>query len=47
VGRIVAGERFDVTDRGLVVAMLIPLPPAATLLERLVADGRASACRGG
>ena len=39
--RVVAGERFDVTDRGLVVAMLIPIPPAATLVERLVADGRA------
>ncbi len=39
--RVVAGERFDVTDRGLVVAMLIPIPPAATLVERLVAEGRA------
>lgn len=39
--RIIAGERFEVTDRGLVVAMLIPVPPAATLAERLVADGRA------
>jgi prevent-host-death family protein len=39
--RVIAGERFEVTDRGLVVAMLIPLPPAATLVERLVADGRA------
>jgi prevent-host-death family protein len=39
--RVIAGERFEVTDRGLVVAMLIPIPPAATLLERLVADGRA------
>jgi antitoxin (DNA-binding transcriptional repressor) of toxin-antitoxin stability system len=39
--RIGAGERFDVTDRGRVVAMLIPIPPAATLVERLVAEGRA------
>lgn len=39
--RVVSGERFDVTDRGLVVAMLIPVPPAATLVERLVAEGRA------
>ena len=39
--RVVAGERFEVTDRGRVVAMLIPLPPAATLVERLVAEGRA------
>lgn len=39
--RVVAGERLDVTDRGCVVAMLIPIPPAATLVERLVAEGRA------
>ena len=41
--RVVAGERFDVTDRGQVVAMLIPSAPAATLLDRLIADGRAIA----
>ena len=40
--RVVAGERFEVTDRGRVVAMLIPIPPAATLVERLVAEGRAT-----
>lgn len=39
--RVVAGERLEVTDRGVVVAMLIPIPPAATLVERLVAEGRA------
>ena len=39
--RVVAGERFDVTDRGQVVAMLVPSAPAATLLDRLIADGRA------
>jgi len=41
LARVIAGERFEVTDRGLVVAMLIPVPPAATLAERLIADGRA------
>ncbi len=40
--RVIAGERFEVTDRGSVVAMLIPIPPAATLVERLVAGGRAT-----
>ena len=39
--RVVAGERFDVTDHGQVVAMLIPSAPATTLLDRLIADGRA------
>jgi prevent-host-death family protein len=39
--RVIAGERLAVTDRGRPVAMLIPLSPAATLVERLVAEGRA------
>lgn len=39
--RVASGERFEVTDRGNVVAMLIPVPPGATLVERLVAEGRA------
>jgi prevent-host-death family protein len=39
--RVVAGERFDVTDHGQVVAMLIPSAPSVTLLDRLIADGRA------
>jgi prevent-host-death family protein len=43
--RVIAGERLAVTDRGRPVAMLIPLSPAATLVERLVADGRATPAR--
>ena len=39
--RVIAGERLEVTDRGHPVAMLIPLTPGATLVERLVAEGRA------
>jgi prevent-host-death family protein len=39
--RVVSGERLQVTDRGRPVALLIPLPPASTLAERLVAEGRA------
>jgi prevent-host-death family protein len=39
--RVIAGERLEVTDRGNPVAMLIPIRPGATLVERLVADGRA------
>ncbi|MCX6545413.1 MAG: type II toxin-antitoxin system prevent-host-death family antitoxin [Acidobacteria bacterium] len=39
--RVVAGETLDVTDRGHTVAMLVPLRPGATLVERLVASGRA------
>jgi prevent-host-death family protein len=39
--QVEAGTRFEVTARGRVVAMLIPVPPAASLVERLVAEGRA------
>jgi prevent-host-death family protein len=39
--RVIAGERLEVTDRGNPVAMLIPIRPGATLVERLVAEGRA------
>ena len=43
--RVIAGERLEVTDRGNPVAMLIPIRPSATLVERLVAEGRATAAR--
>lgn len=39
--RIDQGERFEVTDRGTPVALLIPLPGPLSPLERLVAEGRA------
>lgn len=41
LARVVEGERFDVTDRGHVVAMLVPALRSGTLVERLVSDGRA------
>jgi len=41
LARVIAGERLEVTDRGNPVAMLIPIRPGATLVERLVAEGRA------
>jgi prevent-host-death family protein len=43
--RVIAGERLEVTDRGNPVAMLIPIQPGATLVERLVAEGRAIPAR--
>ena len=39
--QVASGTHFEVTARGRVVAMLIPVPPAASLVERLVAEGRA------
>ena len=39
--RLVAeGERFEVTEHNLPVALLGPLPGRGSALERLVADGR-------
>ena len=39
--RIHRGERFEVTDRGRSVALLVPLADAMSPLEKLVASGRA------
>lgn len=44
--RVMRGERLEVTDRGRVVAMLVPVPPAASALERMVAAGRATPAAG-
>lgn len=41
--RVVAGEALQVTDRGRPVALLVPLPEPATLVDRLVGTGRARA----
>lgn len=43
---IAKGRSFEVTDRGRPVAMLVPLPRAATVLDKLIAAGRASAPAG-
>jgi len=45
LARVVAGESLEVTDRGQAVAMLVPLRPGATLVDRLVASGRAIPAR--
>jgi prevent-host-death family protein len=44
--RVARGETLEVTDHGLSVALLTPLPPAQTALERLVQEGKATAARG-
>ena len=38
--RILDGERFEVTDRGVPVAVLTPLGQNLSPLERLIAEGR-------
>ena len=42
IRRIHRGERFEVTDRGRPVALLVPLGGNLSPLTRLVAEGRAS-----
>lgn len=46
VERVLTGEVFEVTDRGTPVALLGPLPDAATPLGRLVREGRATPASG-
>ena len=41
--RVKKGEALTVTEHGAAVAILRPLPTASNLLDRLVAEGRASA----
>src|SRR5688500_878099 len=41
--RVKKGEALTVTEHGAAVAILRPLPNDAGVLERLVADGRATA----
>ena len=44
--RIDRGERFEVTDRGNAVALLIPLESGLSPLQRLIAEGRVRAPTG-
>lgn len=40
LGRVKAGETVEVTERGRLVALLIPPAPAATEREQLIASGQ-------
>ena len=42
IRRIRQGERFEVTDRGRPVGLLLPLADNLSPLERLIAEGRAT-----
>ncbi len=44
--RVEAGETLRVTERGLPVALLTPLPGRGSVLDRLVAAGLATQARG-
>lgn len=41
--RVKEGEALEITERGYPVAILGPLPGRTTTVERLVAEGRATA----
>ena len=40
LGRVKAGETVEVTERGRLVALLVPPAPGATERERLIATGQ-------
>lgn len=39
--RVKAGEVIEVAERGEPVAMLVPLPESPSVLDRLIAEGKA------
>lgn len=43
LARVKAGETVEVTDRGKLVALLVPPDPGRTAVDRLVAEGRLTA----
>jgi len=43
LARVSRGETVDVTDRGRLVARLVPVDSGHSVLDRLVAEGRAVA----
>ena len=43
LSRVQRGESLEVTVSGTVVARLVPIEPGRSLLDRLVAEGRAAA----
>ncbi len=44
--RVQAGETIEITDRGVAVAILAPLPRPLTRLEQLIAEGKATPATG-
>ncbi len=44
--RVKAGEVVEITDRGKLVALLVPPTPAATVRDELIASGRLLPAKG-
>jgi prevent-host-death family protein len=45
--RVKAGETVEVTERGRLVALIVPAEPARAARERLIAEGRLIPATGG
>jgi prevent-host-death family protein len=45
IRRVIEGETIEITKRGRLVARIVPLH-GRSVLDRMVADGRATAARG-
>ena len=44
--RVQAGETIQITDRGVPVAILAPIPRPMTKLDQLIAEGKATPAKG-
>ncbi|HYM25291.1 MAG TPA: type II toxin-antitoxin system prevent-host-death family antitoxin [Vicinamibacterales bacterium] len=44
--RVQAGETIEITDRGVPVAILAPVPRPMTKLDQLIAEGKATPAKG-
>ena len=44
--RVQAGETIEITDRGMPVAILAPIPRPMTKLDQLIAEGKATPAQG-
>ncbi|HXR96573.1 MAG TPA: hypothetical protein VN709_01900 [Terriglobales bacterium] len=42
LARVKRGERLEVTEHGRAVALLVPMPKQANILEEWIAEGRAT-----
>jgi prevent-host-death family protein len=44
--RVQAGETIEITDRGVAIAILAPVPRPLTKLDQLIAEGKATPATG-
>jgi len=44
--RVQAGETIEITDRGVAIAILAPVPRPMTKLDQLIAEGKATPAKG-